>query len=809
MKRNIDIDNYLSNFNENEDEFNNTSILSSSYLDNNDNQKQFKSFGLKQGEDIFTIPKIKDRVIPREDGLIWTKNEETQIKNGLKELPYGREYYDEQEERLKILNENPDYIFIKLVAGALVKDPQELFEEEDISRILRERQKERYNYELEKKRRIVGSDEKDKQLQVLTSRSGSILGKLNKLKSDNIPSREFVRVLNNLIDKEGNTKEGGYSLFGLLKLKDDYDLISYDDDDLNALFLSELKTTVKHFNIDGIILIKGSVIDNMSYDETKNLIEFSLYYRDSLNLVFDNPYDEPLHLTFFEYIQKRLDYIQLHIYEKLFNNDSIKGDDIINSIQLLFSEQQNNEFKGLMSNLYKIESNLRYNKGRIDYKKYTDENMINLNYIEGVFNETQIKRFIDITINSIKEEGYNQEMKNKIKDLINIENIDQFLTQNIPKFINEYIFYGYPEYLQKLISITLKVNRNKEKIDGNNFITLIDIFKSHFLWIYFDKTSFDGIILNEIDEKGFKIINNQLKVTKSIIESTIKLYHYILSYYIQRIGIFLTQQFDAPSTLIQVPISLSLLIEEPYRIDLFENLKDKTQQMHIDLKDHIMDKEFYNYIQKKSPFNSNYNIDREYLIIWLYFIFMKYNSYIQFYIDNLSNELNEVEEAIKKTKSIILSIAKESRNDLEEDKRNEYIQRKSFTSQPINSGIVKLKPFIVTFIDNAYSLVQHYCPRLNGLPLIEIERSIDSGLAGEFARFVALLISDNSLLHPDQYKSKMQFDKTALNKPNIMNNLKQYYFTKSFTGYKVFGPFNSKNVSSFPPMIGGTRIGIF
>jgi len=775
MKRNNpDIIKYLSEFNNNNDEYNSSfenQNQSKEYININDNDNDniinnYKSFGLKQGEDVVIIPKIKEKVIPREDGFMWTENEKAQIENNIKELPYGRKYYNEQEERLKILNENPDYNFIKLISGALVKDPQELFEEEDLTRILRERQNERIKYQLEKQRRIVGNTEKNNQLKTLIESRNNTYSQLNALQN-NIPSIYFINTIHILIEGDDKNPKNGIGLFGLLILKDNYnDLIEDDDDEDAYIFLEDIKNSIKKLKyIDGINNIKNdNDINKLTFNESKNLYKFTLYFRDLLNLIPEKEYSLALHennqLLLDENIENTINYANDNKYIELLN-DEVKNQELYDNI---------NRDIILNINLQNLKDNMIRNN--INYYNYENKEMINLNYINDIFKEDKLKTFILLGIDK-KYSKSNIELSEKIKKYINATNLNSFIG-----LLKNDIFFNYPVDIQELVNISIKIDNINREANIKDIITLVDIFKSHFLWIYFNEISFIDI-LNDIN---FDKINSYLKLIKSIINDSISFYHTILSYYLQRIAAYL---INLTPTIIQLPIIITNIIKSNYNINLFNELNEKTQRMSIDLKELIINAEFNNFTH--NIYISNYNIKKEYLILDLYFIFNKYKDYIDFFISKLSKDLINIDNTIEKTKSIILSISREEENNEInlENKRNEYIQRKSFTSQPINSGIIKLKPFIVTFIDNAYQLVQTYCPNLEGLPLIEIEKSIESGLAGEFARFVALLISDNSLLHPDQYKTKMQFDKTTINKNNIINNLRMYNYRKLHNEFKI------------------------
>ncbi len=97
---------------------------------------------------------------------------------------------------------------------------------------------------------------------------------------------------------------------------------------------------------------------------------------------------------------------------------------------------------------------------------------------------------------------------------------------------------------------------------------------------------------------------------------------------------------------------------------------------------------------------------------------------------------------------------------------------------------IQLKPGVEDKIDEAYQLMVEHCPNLYGLPLVAVKskRSIDAGLGGDFARYVAVLFADANLLFPDAYKSKLAHEKIILRKGEMMARLKKYSFTRCHGG---------------------------
>lgn len=92
----------------------------------------------------------------------------------------------------------------------------------------------------------------------------------------------------------------------------------------------------------------------------------------------------------------------------------------------------------------------------------------------------------------------------------------------------------------------------------------------------------------------------------------------------------------------------------------------------------------------------------------------------------------------------------------------------------------QVRPDVEEKIDEAYQLVKDYCIGLKGLPLCEFKtkQSIEVGLGGDFARYVASLFADGNLLNPDRYNTTNAYQKVTLRKSEMMNRLQKYSYMK-------------------------------
>ena len=97
------------------------------------------SIGIKRGKSSFTIDPLRrtwedDQGVPREDGREWPEGSEGE--GGY----YEAKYRTEEEARRQLLESHPDYQFINLVAGHTNAAVVQLYEEGDVSSIVRRQQ---------------------------------------------------------------------------------------------------------------------------------------------------------------------------------------------------------------------------------------------------------------------------------------------------------------------------------------------------------------------------------------------------------------------------------------------------------------------------------------------------------------------------------------------------------------------------------------------------------------------------------------------------------------------------------------------
>lgn len=148
-------------------------------------------------------------------------------------------------------------------------------------------------------------------------------------------------------------------------------------------------------------------------------------------------------------------------------------------------------------------------------------------------------------------------------------------------------------------------------------------------------------------------------------------------------------------------------------------------------------------------------------------LFMLLKSYIPAHNSGVLEKISTNEKTLERLRD-------ERANSLSLVDDDEHKTTKRHRSTP------QVRPNVEDKIDEAYHLMVKYCPDLKGLPLsaLKTRNAIESGLAGDFARYVAALFADANLLYPDSYKSTMAHNKVAQRKVDTMNRLKLYMFTR-------------------------------
>ncbi len=934
---NLEMNNFkwMDNFPVNNDE---TAISSSSKRKRNDinefinreeeeeenNNKKFKGdlhYGLDPGQSRFTIPEIVNKRgdIPREDGHIWTIEEKTERRMIANELPYQEKWFNEIEERQKILRKDPNYKFLKLVAGNMDVEVFELFDEEDINRLVREQQDIRERLNLERKRTIVGIDKKYTQLQILDK---LIQDENNNLlfKKVKRPNPHFIKSIgeNFILSFEGATGEdhiydanGGFIfIVDLIKtystIIDAWKLYKkMNDPDSDAAMLLMLNSTrTLHENIKILIgldsvyarelseapieqtpfvLKKGenSNLTNLKRIIEKNIILyiFMIIYRDFLDLSQKGVYvqnillkgtkrtdDFGYVLSLFDILKRCIKYSSKYITFK---------EDVVNYTGFKLTKQEihiertkekdkfiDKTVKDIDEPTYKHDlKDDRREKLLLESKTMTErewdlfEQQLTVGMNNGKerlgseidtlkewYNATEIKSSSSSIIRlrqQIKSSNPIQTIQWETLRGFNVINLNIFTVLfggDISKY-KEIAKIGCNKYLRKhknycdfIISnissngairqtiIPTDIRNDAPKKLMNILITgvgrgwnekeIIVIAFSHFMALYFTKTEdwkeIIDVFIRDDENKDrtetalayfydalvadrTETYDNNIPLTLDTLIVIRDLYKDSMSEYFWKIS-----KFFSKLSIIQFSKDIEENIIKNFNHDTFINLNEALRR--FPLTSSIIDRDFEVYVgenlnkNKKIYQEKGYLDNNHYPILLLHVYLELYFQYIESGVNESNKKLIELKESHEKTKKIIESISGDERGLEKTSKqrsklREMYTPTKSWTFKPENSGIIEIKDGIVSAISDAYDLVQTYAIGLRGIPLIEIQKSLNNGLASTFAKYVAVIISDNRLVYTRQYNKDIEFKKVAMNKFNIMKRLKMYKYSRSGRGY--------------------------
>jgi hypothetical protein len=259
----------------------------------------------------------------------------------------------------------------------------------------------------------------------------------------------------------------------------------------------------------------------------------------------------------------------------------------------------------------------------------------------------------------------------------------------------------------------------------------------------------------------------------------------------------------SPKNLIKRP--RLMLFQFPLKFNIFttENFFLQNQAVMVVAVDAlIVDEAFEKYYTENKTTFSEY-IKKNYPILVFQDMFKIANEFGLDRRKKISGRLVIIDEAIVEIEKKIADIASE-KDDLSfiSKKPMPYIsQPRSHNSQPINNGIIRMKAEPMTFMYRALTKIQQFCPRLKGMAMEEFQgdSAFSAGLTGEFATYVAALIAENQLTFPNAYKSLATQRHVISHCTNVMNQLKNYTYTKDSMGICCvkFLPPQRKNALTF------------
>ena len=178
--------------------------------------------GVKAGESTFVIPEIRDdwregnKRVPREDGTPWPPGEKGE--GGY----YEPEWKSEEERRREILEKNPDYKFLFLVAGATGLDVTVLYEEEDVAGIFRREQALLEEQRAGIRQTTLSIEQLDADVRSLKAELETLKGQREKMSNTRIESERLATELGEAEINYGDTEDLTSSLTRMITILGTY-----------------------------------------------------------------------------------------------------------------------------------------------------------------------------------------------------------------------------------------------------------------------------------------------------------------------------------------------------------------------------------------------------------------------------------------------------------------------------------------------------------------------------------------------------------------------------------------------------------
>jgi hypothetical protein len=342
----------------------------------NNNQNVFFENVLNDEERILVMKDLKNNDnIPRADGYPTLSKVDPSLDR------FGREWLDRYIEREKMLQSHPSYNFIQLIAGKCQSRVDKVLDNQKIDELVLQNQKLYERYDMERKRVIVNSETKDKQIKILEATLDKEKSKIT-LINKNIKKYKTILKDGNILIESGEQSDIPLHLHnqGLLYvlniendflyvdtkyfLKPDQNKSAFKDISMTIFEMKKIIRSIKQElfpNSDTSISINDKAFSN---DEILNhYIEymFLIIYKYYLNC---NPLDISVspRLQFylrFKYLVNNKEYEFNHQYKsikEILGNVNIGGNDDLTELDNLLNRFKtkyrfNNSEKDMLNNL--------------------------------------------------------------------------------------------------------------------------------------------------------------------------------------------------------------------------------------------------------------------------------------------------------------------------------------------------------------------------------------------------------------------------------------------------------------------------
>lgn len=752
---------------------------------------------------------------------------------------------DDYHERIKILNREPIYRLLKAIAGEMLMDTEDLYEQQSVVYKMKENdsKKRKQSYKEAKVQKIKILRRKIKRLEKkqhgleytrFIKIQPQLIQLLTVLGDYKIIIRDMEKVkdfTNNDISRDEERYEdisNKYGYFVLLLLYSDYDMFFNSSEQIrsNQATTSNLKGLLNRFNFlyyDNQSLEKGSTMIEFKqkldrYNELKNkediyaIALLSLYFRDIGMINTDYPYR-------YSFDEKE----GVSLPDSLINKNNLLANTIEKSIIGFLDVDNFNDILEETTRLDDLLKKFRTDMNNPDHKekKIIDNNIDVISHvIQPLVKENKIQQSYAVLLSKLFNARNNGD---------NIE-IDSLLK-------NKDITKIHTEELNKII----------QSMGKTNTTSILDRIKEYYKEKYFEFNDIIDIYNDSIkdDSKYIKKIYDELSVNYQDISILKRLYDSYVFKQIKRIIKFYLSvdindgdddddddiyediilnttvlksilndrniSFERSSTITKNIIIKSIILDDSFREyynsgkfvydgdrndnDTTKSKGRKKREMLSNDDSYFIKKDLIQYFMNKDTHLINNNEDLT-NIIYFCKLFKDYTMYYQQYQDAVTNHKLRLTKQLNKIEDDIDDDEDDSINNKEDDS-SLIIKQKN---NPLYTGFLQIKPSISSKIEEAYLLINRYCKGLEDIPreALYSESSEKEGLMQDYAKLIAYLFADTELTYQKNYKSTNNFRKVIITKNDIMNRLKHYTYTVLRNNtYKIFYHHNKQGDNGF------------
>lgn len=717
------------------------------YKDNEDILRLIDSFqkedlGFKRGESHAIVDEIRDMDLPREDGYQDTFD---QAKNIAPERPFSKKYLSEEVKRLQILEKNSDFRWAQYMAGAMGREVHEIYREDDLQRVMLEKERMREIMKADIKRTILPLREKEQALITMENERKILTRELNDLSY--FPERKSL-----LDDGKrllfGDDKE--FKITGFMTISEmlaNLGAIVSDEDEKDSP--ERYKLIVEEgISVESKDDVTATELERMKLVFRNNSVTV---LREAVRVIWMRDY------LFDAASESNIVFLLRSEPTKLRRVFDVLEDPTLSNID--------NELK-LASSWYELEG----------------EEIVYLKYVNDFYDEETIIRMTKKGSRVYRDHWSNP------------SNYSQLMMEylNSGEFDDDkyHLVEDQPEVIKRLLSKIFKkvptvFTQDLEGLKQEE--SFKSVIQAHFLWQYFHQSSritlaYDWHISSMRDDSLMT-----MSFYWSLFAHLNDLYQSVLNSYLRTIINFIqTAEIDGRKI-------FRINIVSKGEDGSFNNLNKEFELSTYN--DWILDEIFRVYFsEQEAKFIPDQAIlYRQYRAIGLHFLCQVYLNFREEHRGKKLDRLVSLERSIEETKAIMRKIASErtgmnGSSNLDQWSNPPYTQNRQFVTKTINSGLISLKPEITHFMSVAYTKVQQYCPGLRDLPLEEFQadHANECGLENDFACYVAAQIAKNGNIYQRSYKSKHHERAILTNDTETMQALKYYTYYRNARGeYKT------------------------